>query len=81
MTQIELAKLLGVSKCYISMVLSGKKKPSKAIAEKLRLLGVNLEMVNFEGDKLILSHARLPVPTLPRNSHTNITLFEQNVNL
>jgi transcriptional regulator with XRE-family HTH domain len=35
MKQAELARELGVSKAYISMVLRGKKKPSKRIAEKL----------------------------------------------
>ena len=42
MTQTELAKELNVSKAYISMVLSGKKKPSKRVAERLT------ELVNFE---------------------------------
>jgi len=65
MKQVELAQQLGVSKAYISMVISGKKKPSKYIAEGLNRLGVNQETVNFEAKKSILSHARLPVPTLP----------------
>ena len=42
MTQTELARELNVSKAYISMVLSGKKKPSKRVAEKLTNL-VNSE--------------------------------------
>jgi len=66
MKQVELAQRLGVSKAYISMVLSGKKKPSKQVAAKLRRLGVNLEAVDFEARTPILSHARLPIPTLPR---------------
>jgi len=65
MKQVELAQRLGVSKAYISMVLSGKKKPSKQLAARLRRLGVNLETFNFEARNPILSHARLPVPTLP----------------
>jgi transcriptional regulator with XRE-family HTH domain len=65
MKQIELARLLGVSEAYISMVLKGKKVPSQALAKKLALLGVNQDLVNFEANSLILSHARLPVPTLP----------------
>ena len=65
MKQIELAQQLGVSKAYISMVMSGKKKPSKRITSSLNRLGVNQETVNFEAKKSILSHARLPVPTLP----------------
>ena len=66
MKQVELAQILGVSKSYISMVMSGKKKPSKSILSKLKMLGVNLEMVNFEAKTPILSHARLPIPTLPQ---------------
>ncbi len=65
MKQVELAQRLGVSKAYISMVMSGKKKPSKYIVEGLNRLGVNQETVNFEAKKSILSHARLPIPTLP----------------
>ena len=42
MNQAELARDLGVSRAYVSMILSGKKKPSKRVAEKLRL-------VNTEG--------------------------------
>ena len=68
MKQVELAQQLGVSKAYISMVMSGKKKPGKYIAEGLNRLGVNHETVNFEAKKSILSHARLPVPTLPRKA-------------
>ena len=65
MKQVELAQQLGVSKAYISMILSGKKKPSKHIEEGLNKLGVNQKTVNFEARKNILNHARLPVPTLP----------------
>ena len=65
MKQVELAKQLGVSKAYISMVLNGKKQPSKQITKALAELGVNQELVNFEARNQILSHARLPVPTLP----------------
>ncbi len=66
MKQVEIAHQLGVSKSYISMVLSGKKKASKRIVASLNGLGVNQEKVNFETGKSILSHARLPIPTLPR---------------
>jgi len=57
----QVAQQLGVSKAYISMVMSGKKKPSQRVAEELTKLGVN-----FEGNSGILSHARLPIPTLPQ---------------
>ena len=66
MRQVELAQRLGVSKAYISMVLSGKKKPSKQVATRLKRMGIEVNsQVNFEAGKGILSHARLPVPTLP----------------
>ena len=63
--QTELAEKCGVSKAYISMVLSGKKKPSKRVEEEL----VNLGMVNFSYKNNLLSHARLPVPALPQVSN------------
>jgi len=67
MKQVELAQKLGVSKAYISMLISGKKKPSKRIISSLNKLGVNHESVNFEAEESILNHARLPIPTLPRS--------------
>ncbi|MDD5094335.1 MAG: helix-turn-helix transcriptional regulator [Dehalococcoidia bacterium] len=66
MNQTELAESLGVSKAYVSMVLSGKKQPSKKVAEALGRLGVNLKVNQNEAKSSILSHARLPVPTLPQ---------------
>ncbi|MFC1918606.1 helix-turn-helix domain-containing protein [Chloroflexota bacterium] len=65
-TKAELARQLGVSKAYISMIMSGKKKPSKRIMSSLNRLRVNQQTVNFEARNPILSHARLPIPTLPR---------------
>jgi len=71
MKQIELANKLGVSKAYISMVLSGKKQPSKLIAARLEKMGIRVNsLVNFEAKNQILSHARLPIPTLPREEAT-----------
>jgi len=63
MKQCEIAKELGVSKAYISMVMRGKKKASKQIAARLRRIGIE---VNSEAKNQILSHARLPIPTLPQ---------------
>ncbi len=40
MKQIELAKELGISKSYLSMMLSGQRKPNPELAEKLSSLGV-----------------------------------------
>ena len=66
MKQIELADRLGVSKAYVSMVLSGKRKPSKKLSTRLKMMGIEVNsQVNFEVKTPILSHARLPVPTLP----------------
>ena len=50
MTQSELAKQLGVSKSYVSMLLSGQRKPSKRVAEKLKQ--VNLTVNNECGNGL-----------------------------
>jgi predicted transcriptional regulator len=67
MKQVELANKLGVSRAYVSMVLSGKKKPSKLIATRLVRMDIEVNsLVNFEARNQILSHARLPIPTLPR---------------
>ncbi len=65
MNQSELAELLGVSRAYVSMVMSGKKTPSQRVAKALDKLGVNQNQVNSRRERVILSHARLPVPTLP----------------
>ena len=42
LTKAGLAKELGVSRAYISMLTSGKRKPSKKIINKLDTLGVTL---------------------------------------
>ena len=66
MKQVEISRRLGVSKANISMVLSGKKKPSKQVATRLKRMGIEVNsQVNFEAKSPILSHARLPIPTLP----------------
>jgi transcriptional regulator with XRE-family HTH domain len=71
MKQYEIAKQLGVSRAYISMVVRGKKKPSIRIAKRLKTLGIEVNsLVNFEAKNQILSHARLPIPTLPREEAT-----------
>ena len=73
MKQVELAKQLGVSKAYMSMIMNGKKKPSKNVSLQLKRLEVNFE-VDSEARNRILSHARLPIPTLPPKSHTSYNL-------
>ncbi len=75
MKQVDLAKQLGVSKAYVSMVLSGKKKPSKQIATRLKRMGIEVNsQVNFEAKSPILSHARLPIPTLP-HMQSDLTFY------
>jgi transcriptional regulator with XRE-family HTH domain len=46
MKQNELAKQLGISKSYLSMILSGQRRPNSELAKKLSSLGV----VNFEAE-------------------------------
>jgi len=66
MKQVELANRLGVSKAYVSMIISGKKKPSKQVVTRLKRMGIEVNSgVNFEAKSPILNHARLPIPTLP----------------
>ena len=50
MRQADLAKEVGVSKAYISLLLSGKRKPSKKVAERLKQ--VNLTVDNECGNGL-----------------------------
>ena len=50
MRQADLAKEVGVSKAYISLLLSGKRKPSKKVAERLKQ--VNLTVNNECGNGL-----------------------------
>ena len=62
--QTELAKRFGVSKAYISMIMSGKKKPSKRIEKEL----VNFQRVNFRYENNLLSHARGSTQTQQHSS-------------
>jgi len=61
MIQKELAKELGVSEAYISMVLSGRKNPSKRIAEKLTNL-VNSEAKGRDLKSVGLRPLRVQIP-------------------
>ena len=66
MNQTELAKTLGVSKAYVSMIMNGKKKPSKRMVSILQALKVNQPEVKIEAKNEFLSLACLPIPALPR---------------
>ncbi len=41
MKQVELAQQLGISKSYLSMILSGQRTPNPELARKLSSLGVH----------------------------------------
>ena len=53
MTQAELARELNVSRAYISMVLGGKKKPSKRVAERLINLATSVNQIGRESEARI----------------------------
>jgi transcriptional regulator with XRE-family HTH domain len=44
MKQVELAQQLGISKSYLSMILSGQRIPNPELAQRISSLGVH----NFE---------------------------------
>ena len=46
MKQIELAKELGISKSYLSMILSGKRTPNSQLAGRLSSLNVHKTKLN-----------------------------------
>ena len=56
MKQIEIAQKLGVSKSYVSMILSGQRKAPPEIRAKLSSLGI----VNFERESSL--RGRCPSP-------------------
>ena len=59
MAQAALGRELGISKSYLSMILSGQRKRSeKLVKRSCKIYG------DSEAEMAILSHARLPVPTL-----------------
>ena len=49
MKQVEIAKTLGVSKAYVTMLMNGKRKPSKQIVNKLKLMDVNISKLITNG--------------------------------
>ena len=56
MKQIELAKELGISKSYLSMILSGQRKANPELARKIS----SLEVHNFETSSSL--RGRCPKP-------------------
>ncbi len=52
MKQVEMAGELGISKSYLSMILSGQRQPNPELATKLGSLGVvNFEAKSYLGSK------------------------------
>ena len=62
MKQCELARQLGISKSYLSMILSGQRKAKPELTKKLSSLGV----VNFEA-RLCLEGRNSTTELLPRD--------------
>jgi len=56
MKQVELARRLGISKSYLSMILSGQRTPNPELANKLS----SLEVHNFEAKSSL--RGRCPKP-------------------
>ena len=65
MNQVELCRELGVSKPYISMVLSGKKKPSKRVADRLKQVNFRLTLNSSNGLKIRWPSGCAGANTLP----------------
>jgi transcriptional regulator with XRE-family HTH domain len=52
MRQADLAKEVGVSKAYISLLLNGKRKPSKRVAERLKQVNFTVNGESRDGLKI-----------------------------
>ena len=53
-TKAQLAKELGVSRAYITMVANGKRKPSQNFVNKLNRLNVNISYLNMNGVQVVV---------------------------
>jgi transcriptional regulator with XRE-family HTH domain len=47
MTKAEIARQLGVSRAYITMITNGKRKPSQDIVNKVNSLSVNKQLQKY----------------------------------
>jgi transcriptional regulator with XRE-family HTH domain len=81
-TKAELARRIGVSRTYITLLTQGKRQPSQQVVDRIRQLKLTAYFQqdftsanskwgsgDLNPDALrhkILSLARLPIPTLPR---------------
>jgi transcriptional regulator with XRE-family HTH domain len=50
--QIDLARQLGVSRSYVSRVMSGQKRPSKRMARKLKKVNKQVSVESSDGLKI-----------------------------
>jgi len=56
-TEAELARQLGVSRAYVTMLGNGRRKPSKEVVNKKRKLAVNNTDYNISSLTLVSSFA------------------------
>jgi transcriptional regulator with XRE-family HTH domain len=61
MKQIEMAKKLGISKSYLSMILSGKRKPTGEVLKALS----SQNLVNFHVQHLLYTQGVIGSSPLP----------------
>ena len=64
-----MARELGISKSYLSMILTGKRTPPDKLTQRISELR-SRDAARGE----VLSHARLPIPTLPRVGESKLML-------
>ncbi len=86
MKQVELAQQLGISKSYLSMILSGQRTPNQELARKIS----SLEVHNFEARFSLRGRCPKPLDEcatykqsfLPMKSHRqNTWLGKKDLNL
>ena len=68
MNKSQLAKKLGVSRTYITLLAQGKRQPSQQIVNKLSQLGVsNLGQLSNNNSQLSSNSCQLPVDIFSYN--------------
>lgn len=72
MKQTELAQQLGISKSYLSMVISGQRKPTPELVEKLQSVQGIHKLVNFQLQNLLPKQR-----VVGSNPITRSSLFEE----
>jgi len=72
MKQVELARRLGISKSYLSMILTGQRKARPELANKLRRYSgelVHKKAVNFEASSSLRGRCPSPLDECATLSH------------